>query len=93
MEIACQAISVFVDCGHLYLLVETGILDGNSSSQRKSLDQGNIVEGELRPADLVREIEIPVDLVAHFDRDAEKRGHGGVVGGKSVALGVITQMA
>ena len=40
------------------------------------------------PPDLVRQVEVPVDLVAHLDRHAEERPHGRVVRREAEALGM-----
>ena len=42
------------------------VLDGDTSGQRQSLDQGDVVSGELVPSDLVGQVEIPVDIVTDF---------------------------
>ena len=62
------------------------------AARAKALDQRLVVRGELGPADLVGEVEVAVDLVAHLDGYTQKRGHRWMAGGESIALGMGAQL-
>ena len=86
VQVPGQPIPFLVD-GHLLdPLVQSGIFDGDAGRGGQSPDQRLIVAGELRPAHLVGEIEVAVDVVAYLDRYAEERGHRGMVWRKPVTL-------
>ena len=74
-------------------MVEASVLDGDPRGEAEGLDQCLVVAGELGPADLVGEIEVPVDLTPHLDGHAQERRHRRVVGGKAEALLVRAQVA
>ena len=48
--------------------MKAGILDGDTRGQGEHFDQCEIIIGELRPSDLVGEVEVSIDLVSHLDR-------------------------
>ena len=79
VEVPGHAVAVLVDRRPAHPVVEAGVLDGDAGGQRQRPDQCLVVEGELRPPDLVGQVEVPVDLVAHLDRHAEEGRHGRVV--------------
>ena len=66
VEIPGHSVPVLVDRHLLHASVEASVLDGDPRRQGEGLDQRLVVAGELGPADLVGEIEVPVDLAPHL---------------------------
>ena len=86
VQVPGNPVPVLIDRHLSDLAMEASVLDGDPRRQGESRDQGLVVAGELGPADLVSQIEVAVDLVAHLDGHTQKRGHGGVIGWEAVAL-------
>ena len=59
--------------------MEPGVLDEHPGGHGKGLDQGLVLTGELGRADLVCEVEAPVNLIPHLDGNSEERLHRWVV--------------
>ncbi len=92
MEVPGHAVAVFVDRRTAHPVMEAGVLDRDARRQRERPHQRLVVEGELRPPHLVCQIEVPVHLVAHLDRHAEKGRHGRVVGREAEAVGMAADL-
>ena len=92
VQIPGQPVPLLVDGHFLDPLVKAGVLDGDAGGEGQGFDQRLVVARELGPADLVGEVEVAVDLVAHLDGHAEERGHRGMVGREAVALRMRAQI-
>ena len=62
------------------------------AARAQGADQGFVVAGELRPADLVGEIEVAIDLVSDLDGHTQEGGHRGMIGGKTETFRVISDL-
>ena len=80
VEVPGQAIPIVEHGQLLDSLVEPSVLDGDARPEGQGHDQGFVISRELGPADLVGEVEIPVDLISDLDRHPQERGHRRVVG-------------
>ena len=66
--------------------VQARVLDGDAGGHGEGVDELLVVLGELRGRLLVGQVENPVHLAVHPDRDAEKRDHLGMVRGEPEAV-------
>ncbi len=92
VEIAGHPIAVLVDRRPPHPVMEAGVLDRDAGGLRERPDQCLVVEGELGPPHLLGQIEVPVHLVAQFDRRTEEGGHGRVVGREPEAVGMVADL-
>ena len=72
--------------------MESGVLDGDAGGQGQRLGEVHVLGVEGPAAELVREVEVAVDLVPHLHRDAHERAHRRVAGGKSGTVRMVGQI-
>ena len=60
--------------------MQAGVLDADAGGDRQCLDDHLVIRCELVGADLVGQVEVPVDAVVDLDRGAEERCHRWVPG-------------
>ena len=92
VQVASHPVPVLIDGRTSDPVMEAGVLDRDAGRQRQRADERLVVVGELRPADLVGQVEVAVHLVAHLDRHPEEGRHGRVVGREAEAVGMLADL-
>ena len=86
VQVAGDPVPVLGERPVAHQAVQPRVLDGDARGHGQGQDQLLVVLGELRCGLLVGQVEDPVDLAVHPDRDTEEGRHGRVVGRESEAL-------
>jgi len=94
VKVSADAFAVVQHAEQAHLVMQAGVLDGDSRGQGQRLDQGLVLVVERARTLLFGEVQVAVDLGAgtHPDGHAQETLHGRMPGGESVALWVRAQV-
>lgn len=79
MKVSCNAISVVHEGKDTHTIVQSCVLDGDARGMSQGFGQCLVLVGEFVRSNLVGQVQVSVDLVAHSNRDAQERAHRGMV--------------